>query len=137
MRGSLILFILLGFPVLEIFTLVRLADAIGWWLLAWVLASALTGALLLREGGFAIPLRLFAALQAGHSINVALLAGFRTIAAGLLLIFPGVISDFLALILLLLPTQKPLRGNAPVRPDDGVIEGEWREANGEDHPRLR
>lgn len=138
MRGSLILFILLGFPVLEIFTLVQLADVIGWWLLAWVIASALAGALLLREAGFAIPARLFAALQAGHSLNFALLDSFRTVAAGVLLIFPGVISDFLALILLLLPHPKVSRPASPPPKDGGAIEGEWREAkDGDDHHRLR
>ncbi|MEW5943988.1 MAG: FxsA family protein [Pseudomonadota bacterium] len=138
MRTALILFILLGFPVLEIFTLVQLADLIGWWLLAWVVGSALAGGLLLREAGFAIPARLFAALQAGHSLNFALLDSFRTVLAALLLIFPGVVSDFLALILLLLPHPKPSRPSSQMPGNDGVIEGEWREAgDGDEHRRLR
>ena len=41
--------------------------------------------------------------------------------AGLLLIFPGVVSDGLALLLLIWP-----RPPAPAAPDSDVIEGEYR-----------
>lgn len=106
MRTLLILLILLGFPALEIYVLAKLAGTVGWWLLPWLLSSAMVGGWLVREAGAMLPLRLFAALQAGHSLSFSLLIGFRTVLAGLLLIFPGVISDFLALILLLLPHPK-------------------------------
>lgn len=124
MRGFLILVILLGFPVLEIFTLVRLADVIGWWLLVWLLFAAIAGWSLLREAGFAAPARLLLALQSGQTLGVSLLYGFVPVIAGILLIFPGVISDVIALILLLL--SPPGRRKAPPPQDDGVIEGEWR-----------
>lgn len=124
MRNFLILVILLGFPVLEIFTLVQLADVIGWWLLLWLLSAALAGGLLLREAGFAAPARLLLALQSGQSLGVSLWYGFVPFIAGILLIFPGVISDAIALVLLLM--SPPTRHKAPPPQDDGVIEGEWR-----------
>lgn len=57
--------------------------------------------------------------------------GFRTVMAGLLLIFPGVVSDFLALILLLLPYPK---ATMPPAANDDVIDGEWTQVN--EHDRL-
>lgn len=131
MRTLLILLILLGFPALEIYVLTKLAGTVGWWLLPWLLSSAMIGGWLVREAGAMVPLRLFAALQAGHSLSFSLLISFRTVLAGLLLIFPGVVSDFLALILLLLPHPKV---TMPSAANDDVIDGEWRQVN--EHDRL-
>lgn len=130
MRGFFILSILLGFPALEIFATFRVAQIIGWWLLPWLIASAVVGGWLIREAGVMVPVKLFAALNAGHNLNLALLDSFRTVLAGLLLIFPGVASDFLALILLLLPHPK-ISPQATSR-DDGIIEGEWTRVNERD-----
>lgn len=133
MQGFLILLILLGFPALEIYLLAKLAGVFGWWLLLWLLAAAAWGGRLVGEAGATVPLRLFAALQSGHSLSLALLLSFRTVLAGLLLIFPGVVSDFLALILLLLPQPKAPR-RPPAAEDDSVIEGDWRRVD--EHDRL-
>ena len=130
MRGFFILSILLGFPALEIFATFRVAQIIGWWLLPWLIASAVVGGWLIREAGVMVPVKLFAALNAGHNLNLALLDSFRTVLAGLLLIFPGVASDFLALLLLLLPQPK-MSPQAASR-DDGIIEGEWTRVNERD-----
>ena len=131
MRTLLILLILLGFPALEIYALAKLAGTVGWWLLPWLLSSAVVGGWLVREAGAMLPLRLIAALQSGHSLSFSLLIGFRTVLAGLLLIFPGIVSDFLALILLLLPHPKV---TMPVAANDDVIDGEWTQVN--EHGRL-
>ncbi len=132
MRTLLILFILLGFPALEIYVLAKLAGTVGWWLLPWLLSSAIVGGWLVREAGAMLPLRLFAALQSGHSLSFSLLIGFRNVLAGLLLIFPGIVSDFLALILLLLPHPKV---TMPTAANDDVIDGEWTQVN--EHDKLR
>ena len=132
MRTLLILLILLGFPALEIYVLAKLAGTVGWWLLPWLLSSAAVGGWLVRDAGAMLPLRLFAALQSGHSLSFSLLIGFRTVLAGLLLIFPGVVSDFLALILLLLPHPKV---TMPTAANDDVIDGEWTRVN--EHDKLR
>lgn len=132
MRGFSILFILLGFPALEIYVMVWLSGTIGWWLLAWLLASAILGGWLVRESGAMVPMKLFAAMQAGHSPSLALLSSFRTVLAGLLLIFPGAVSDVIALLLLLIPSPKI---RMPEAANDEVIEGEWKRVN--EHDKLR
>ncbi len=125
MRGILILAILLAFPVLEIFTLVRLADWAGWWLLGWLLLAALVGIVLLSDAGVDAPVRLLEALHSGQTLGASLWYGFVPFIAGVLLIFPGVVSDALALLLLLLPLPAR-RGGMPPAANDEVIEGEWR-----------
>lgn len=125
MRGILTLTILLAFPVLEIFTLVRLADWAGWWLLGWLLLAALIGIALLSEAGVDAPVRLLEALHSGQTLGASLWYGFVPFIAGVLLIFPGVISDALALLLLLLPLPAR-RGGRPPAANDEAIEGEWR-----------
>ena len=116
---------MLGFPALEIYTLFQVADVIGWWLLAWLLFSALIGWILIKEESLAVFGRLAVAVQNGQSPFAALWDSGRTMLAGLLLIIPGVLSDVLALILLLLP-NKSGRISPRNDHDDGIIEGEVR-----------
>ena len=118
--------ILLGFPLLEAMVLVRLSETMGWWVLAWVVLAACAGMALIKEARFALVARLAAGFAQGRFSIVALTDSARTVFAGLLLIFPGVVSDLLALTLLLMPgprmVTEPIR-----RPSNGsLIEGEFR-----------
>ncbi len=124
MRFPIIVFILLGFPVLEIFVTVKLAGIIGWWLAPLLILSAVAGSRLIQQEKTVVFARLFSSLQSGRPLGFAMLDSVRTLLAGVLLIFPGVVSDVLALALLLLPSPKRSRRSGPV--DDGIIEGEWQ-----------
>lgn len=120
--------ILLGFPALEIYFLVRIANEIGWWTGVWLLTSAVLGAALVREAGIGLAARLVVALQQGQPVLNGLMDSGRTVIAGLLLIFPGVISDIMAVVILILP----LRGRFAAQPSvasDGVINGEFHRIN--------
>ena len=123
--GLMFLLVIFGLPTLEIYTLFKVADAIGWWLLAWLLASGIFGWVLIKEESLAVFGRLAVAVQNGQSPFVALWDSGRTILAGILLIFPGVLSDFVALVLLLWPNRVDVVNDRGM-PDDGVIEGEVR-----------
>lgn len=124
----LLLAILLGFPLLEIALLARLAELHGWWVLAWVVLAAVAGVALLKEARFALVARLGAALAAGQFSIAAFVDSARTVLAGLFLIFPGVISDFLALTLLLLPRRvpEPVHAHAHAHAHRTVIDGQFR-----------
>lgn len=125
----LLLAILLGFPVLEVVVLVRLGEAHGWWVLAWVVLAACAGVALIKEARFALLARLAAALAEGRYPVAALIASARTVVAGLFLIFPGVVSDLIALTLLLLPGPRTLAEPVRVRSGGGtIIDGEFRRA---------
>lgn len=121
--GLIVLLFVLLFPAMEIYTMFLLADRIGWWLLVWLLLSGFAGGLLLREESMAIFGRLALAAQNGQSPFAALWVSGRTMLAGVLLIFPGAISDAIALILLVWPgsPEQPARRDMQ---DDNIIEGE-------------
>lgn len=122
----LLLAILLGFPLLELVLLARLAESHGWWVLAWVVLAAMAGFALLKEARFALVARLGAELAAGQFSIAAVIDSARTVLAGLLLIFPGIISDFIALTLLLLPRRVPEPVHAHARAHGHVIDGQFR-----------
>lgn len=127
MRSFALIFLLviIGFPALEIYTLIQVADVIGWWLLVWLCFSALIGWVLIKEESMAVFGRLAVAVQNGQSPFAAIWDSGRTMLAGFLLIIPGVLSDAIALILLLLP-NKSGRINVRSSHDEGIIEGEVR-----------
>ena len=120
--------ILLGFPLLEALVLVRLADTLGWWVLAWVVLAACAGMALIKEARFAMLARLAAGFAHGRFSIAALTDSIRTVVAGLFLIFPGVVSDLIALTLLLLPGPRVMSEAASRRTLAGgtLIEGEFR-----------
>ncbi len=126
--------IVLAFPVLEAIGIYQVWQAIGFWTLAWLaLAMALGGGLMFHvQMGWA--LQLMGLLQSGVSPWQALTAVGLRLFAALLLIFPGPISDVLALVLLLASFWLPapaLRsrdgwGGVGGGADSGVIDGEWQ-----------
>ncbi|BBP02475.1 FxsA family protein [Sulfuriferula nivalis] len=126
--------IVLSFPALEIYTLVKVYQSIGWWVVALLLASAFAGAMLIAEERLAFIGRMMMAVQTGGSPIRALFESGRTMIAGGLLIFPGVISDVLAILLLLVPASLFGRRSQTIKPVDDVIEGEFRR---EDQDRLK
>jgi UPF0716 protein FxsA len=118
--------ILLGFPLLEAVVLVRLTQVFGWWMLAWLVFSACAGIALIKEARFALVARLAAGVAQGRFSITALTDSARTVLAGLFLIFPGVISDLIALMLLLLPSSRAVNEVTRPPPQRPFIEGEFR-----------
>lgn len=131
----LLIGILMGFPLLEGAVLYALASGPsghGGWVLAWLLFAFIAGVVLIKEARFSLITRLAGAFSHGQFSLAALIDSFRTVIAGLLLIFPGIISDVMALILLLLPIREPAyqyadrSAHGPRLRPDGAIEGEFR-----------
>ena len=133
----LILGILMGFPLLEVAVLYKLGQGHGGWVIAWLFFAAIAGIVLIKQARFSLVTRLASDLSRGQFSLAAIIDSSRTVLAGLLLIFPGIISDLMALALLLLPIREPAYQYAPARTDrtatpapesdhGGVIEGEFR-----------
>jgi UPF0716 protein FxsA len=120
----LIIAILLGFPALEGIVLYRLGQGHTLWVVAWLLLSATLGVALIKEARLALLARLAAEFSQGRFSLAALIDSGRTVLAGLLLIFPGIISDLLALLVLFLPLNR--ESAAAVKSQRGVFEGEFR-----------
>ena len=107
LRRLLLLVLLL--PLLEIYVLIKVGDAIGG--LATVLlvvVMAVLGLLTLRLQGVATAFRARAALARGELPGAALLQGLWFLLAGVLLLIPGFITDGIALLLFLAPVRRAL-----------------------------
>jgi UPF0716 protein FxsA len=93
---------LVAFPLLEIGLLIRAGQEIGFWRLALIVVStAVLGTVIIRRVGFSVFARIWAHVEAGRGGLEPVLDGFLLFVAGMLLIFPGLISDGLGLILLI------------------------------------
>jgi UPF0716 protein FxsA len=99
----LVLLIVLAFPVVDVLATLRFARWTGIPALAWMLASAVAGLLLLRHERLGFRARTLAALRGDRPLMRGLFDSGRKVLAALLLIFPGILSDLIALVLLLLP----------------------------------
>lgn len=118
MRFGWIVLLLLSFPVLEAIGVFWAADAIGGWVLLWLLFAAIAGVLLIRVERVAWGARMLFSVRSGVNPLSAMLASGRILLAGGLLVFPGFISDAIALGLLLTPGTWRRRTRDPLRPDN-------------------
>lgn len=98
--------ILLAFPFAEIFLLITLADAYGWWVLIYLVVIAYLGLQLIRGEKLLLTAKMMQSLAAGGNPIKTMLGSARNMVAGLLLIIPGVMTDMIAVILLLIPISK-------------------------------
>jgi UPF0716 protein FxsA len=88
-------------PLLEIGLLIRLGQLIGiWWLAAIVIGTAALGTYIIRRVGLSVFEKALSRLGSDREGFSPLFDGFLQVLAGLLLIFPGVISDMFGLMLL-------------------------------------
>lgn len=97
------LFILLaGIPLAEIAVLIQVGRWVGvWWTIAFILASAATGSVVLHQQGFKLMNRVVETMAAGKPPVGPVIEGGFLMLAGLLLIVPGLITDAVGLLLLI------------------------------------
>lgn len=98
-----VLLIVLIFPVLDVLATMRFARWTGIPTAAWLVASAIAGVVLLRKERMTFRAKTLAALRGDQPLQRGLLDSGRRVLAALLLISPGVVSDLIALLLLMLP----------------------------------
>lgn len=99
----LVFLIVLSFPILDLLVTLRFARWTGIPALAWLAASAVAGMVLLRNERVSFRAKTLAALRGDQPLLRGLLDSGRKVLAALLLILPGIVSDMVALLLLLLP----------------------------------
>ena len=87
----------------------------GWWVFMWFIIAAVIGISLIRKGMAALN-PMAQQMKAGGMMNPAMrpqestmIKSVAVAAAGLLLLIPGVLSDLLALLVVLPPVQKKLK----------------------------
>lgn len=122
--------ILIAFPVLEIWLLIKLAHHYGWWLFAYLASVAALGWRLIQDEKLMLLGRVMQNVGQGGTLTRALFGSVKNLVAGVLLIIPGVMTDALAVILLLIPATQDKPGKGPLHgrkaANDDVIEGEFR-----------
>ena len=122
-----VLFILLAFPVLDLIVTMRFARWTGIPTFVWLITSATVGLLLLRHerGGFRA--RTLGALRGDQPQMRGLVDSGRKVLAAMLFIMPGIISDALAVALLLLPINLGRRLAAQTANGFGdTLDGDYR-----------
>ncbi|MEN6668976.1 FxsA family protein [Psychrobacter sp. B38] len=87
----------------------------GWWVFMWFIVAAIIGIALIRKGMASLS-PMAQQMKAGGMMNPAMRPPEATMmksvamaAAGVLLLIPGVLSDIIALLLVLPPVQKKLK----------------------------
>lgn len=125
--------IVLTFPAVDVWVTARFARFTGVPLWFWLLSSALVGVLLMRTERLEFRARTVAAMHGEFPQMRGLVDSGRKVLAAVLLIVPGVLSDLLALLLLLLPiNQRGAGGPQPAAVGRGAfrrsetLDGEYR-----------
>ena len=99
--------LLLAIPVAEIAVFIQVGSRIGVGMtLLLVLASAVFGIWLVRTQGFAAATRVQAMIARGESPALGMLEGLALLAAGVLLVIPGFVTDLAAFVLLIPPLRR-------------------------------
>ena len=109
--GLLLVLVFVVLPLVELAVFVLVADWIGI-LEAFLLLVVITigGVFIVRHQGLGVWRRVRAQLSAGTVPAVELVDGLLILVAGLLLIFPGYVTDAVGLLLLLPPVRGLVRG---------------------------
>jgi len=120
---------LLSFPIAEIWILISLAHQYGWWVAFYLIIMALLGLQLIRDEKSLFSGRMMQNINQGTNPIKAIFGSAKNIIAGILLIIPGVMTDIMAVILLLLPASNngkhPNFHPSENAANDDVIEGEY------------
>jgi UPF0716 protein FxsA len=97
-------------PLLELYVILQVGDAIGiWWTLFILVADAVLGSWLLKSQGRAVWRRFNEATAAGRIPHSEIIDGVLVIIGGAFLITPGFITDIFGLLFLLPPTRAAFR----------------------------
>jgi UPF0716 protein FxsA len=124
------LLVLVGAPLVELYLLIEVGSEIG--ALPTILLSIFTGALgiwLVRMQGLSVLFRVQRTLAQGEAPALEMLEGAVLMMAGLMLLFPGFITDTLGFLLLVPPLRRSLilavlRRGGVMQPPPGPPPGE-------------
>lgn len=137
----LVLAAIIAVPVVEIALFIQSAHWIGILpTIALAIGAGILGMALLRRQGLEVLLRTRTQMDRGEVPVGEVFDGVCLALAGVLLILPGFLSDFVALALLLPPVRMALRGlllarmtvhGAPAHSGPQVIEAEYKVVDGD------
>jgi UPF0716 protein FxsA len=138
----ILLFGLILLPFAEIWGYFKFGSLYGWWFLLYLIVMTVLGWRLIQEEKTLVLSRFMSIMEHGGNPMVLILGTAKNLMAGGLFLFPGIFSDIIAIILLLIPIknneerQDEFEANTFNKKKDStnkgdVIEGEYRR---EDEP---
>jgi UPF0716 protein FxsA len=119
-----VLAIVLAFPLLDLYATVRVARWTGVPVWIWLALPMTAGLLLLRNERVNFRSHMIAAMHGEQSLLRGLVDSGRKVAAAMLFLLPGIVSDLIALVLLALPIN--LGRHAEAMAGSSAIEGHYR-----------
>lgn len=109
MLKRLLLIFFVVIPLIEIFTLVQVGRAIGfWYTLGVVVMFSIVGLIMVRKQGFLVLRQIRKDIAYGIPPGKSLLNGLLILCGGIFLILPGLITDLIGLLLLTPAIRKAL-----------------------------
>ena len=138
----ILLFGLILLPFAEIWGYFKFGSLYGWWFLLYLIVMIVLGWRLIQEEKTLVLSRFMSIMEHGGNPMVLILGTAKNLMAGGLFLFPGIFSDIIAIILLLIPIknneerQNEFEANTFNKKKDStnkgdVIEGEYHR---EDEP---
>ncbi|MEO8537056.1 MAG: FxsA family protein [Betaproteobacteria bacterium] len=124
----------MAFPVMDLLLTARFARVSGVPLWMWLTGSAIAGLCVLTNERAQFRMRTLAAFRGDQSLMRGLLDSGRRVLAGLLLLAPGLLSDVIGVVLLLLPINQRGRfgpepvaaGRTPYRRERRTLDADYR-----------
>ncbi|HLT16547.1 MAG TPA: FxsA family protein [Acidimicrobiales bacterium] len=152
MLGALLLLLVIV-PIIELYVIVQVATGIGVAeTILLLIAISVVGAWCAKVAGIGVLNRFHRTIREGRVPSREVIDGALVLAAGGLMIFPGFVSDVVAILLLLPPTRAVLRGSIlrRIRAGGGIVRvvrgrsaapgvwdvESWEEPPGGGHPEL-
>ena len=126
---------LISLPFFEIWGLFKLGGLYGWWFFLYIVIMAILGWQLIQDEKTLVLARVMNMMTQGGNLFSVLLGSAKNLLAGVLFLFPGVITDLFGFILLIIPIQNSMnKASSPfsesrknnTENSDDVIEGEYR-----------
>ena len=130
------IWLLILVPFIEIWGYFKLGSLYGWWYFLYMVVIGVLGWRMIKEEKSQLLFRMMNSFQSAGSPFQMIMGTAKNMIAGGLFLFPGIVTDLIAIILLVMPSVKNSndnlfqemqnRFNQKKQKDDSVIEGEFK-----------
>jgi len=129
------IWLLILVPFIEIWGYFKLGSLYGWWYFLYMVVVGVLGWRMIKEEKSQLLFRMMNSFQSAGSPFQMIMGTAKNMIAGGLFLFPGIVTDLIAIILLVMPSKNSNdnlfqemqnRFNQKKQKDDSVIEGEFK-----------
>lgn len=130
------IWLLILVPFIEIWGYFKLGSLYGWWYFLYIVVVGVLGWRMIKEEKSQLLFRMMNSFQSAGSPFQMIMGTAKNMIAGGLFLFPGIVTDLIAIILLVMPSKNTNddnlfqemqnRFNQKKQKDDSVIEGEFK-----------